>query len=55
MAIEQVNALRAYKRGLGSKEGALKEVSELAMCSVFFEMMGKTGAKGSDRKQQKTN
>lgn len=53
--LEQVNSLRAYKRGLGSKEGALKEVSELAMCSVFFEMMGKTGAKGSGRKQQKTN
>lgn len=53
--LEQVNALRAYKRGMASKEGALKEVSELATCSVFFEMMGKTAAKRSESKQQKTS
>ncbi len=53
--LEQVNALRAYKRGMASKEGALKEVSELATCSVFFEMMGKAGAKRSESKQQKTS
>lgn len=52
--LEKVNTLRAYKRGKASKEGALKEMSELAACSVLFEIMANVGARESGHRDQKT-